>query len=442
MGSDIVRVSSLFFGCLLVGATSAVYSISFAAIIYNGDLGAFLDRGIGLTLIGASVMAAGGGLLFSLSGTVSHPQDITAVMLAASAANLGGYAQVLSPDALFMTTAALVAVTGLFAGVVAAALGYCRLSRLFQYLPHPVMGGFLAATGYFLLMGALGILQGRSISLQDIPGLWSQRDLATWLPWITIGAAYVVLCRKVRARCVLPIAVAATLAGFFALLALRAVPLSAAQDAGLLLGPFPSDGLLAAYDPSLLGAIHWPLVLGEMPISVSVAVMVVLGGLLNLHGLHHVTGQPVDLDNDLKSVGVLNVFSSMAGGLVGYPAISTTILGWRIGLTGLAAATSAALVCVLLALFGTEVVGMLPKGLFAAIVAYLGMDLLYTWLWREWRYRPTWEFFIVFLILVTAATVGFIQALALGLSAAVACRILFGRNPVSARRPGQEPLEH
>lgn len=414
-------------GCILVGATAAIYSISFAAIIYNGNLSTFLDRGIGMTLIGAAVMAIGGGLLFSLSGTVSHPQDATAAMLAASAAHIATGSNHLGPDALFITTVALVALTGLTAAVAATALGYCRLSKIFRQFPFSVAGGFLAATGYLLLMGSIGLLLNRNIALQDLAGIFSAQEVLIWLPWIMIGGTYAVLARTLRNRYALPLAVLATLAGFFVFIAISPLSLADFRGSGLLLGPFPSDGVMDAYDFALLGQVDWSLVMREGPMIISVAGMVIVGGLLNLHGLNHLTREDVgrksvDIDNDLKAIGVLNAVSSLTGGLVGYPAISTTVLGWRLGLKGVAAALSAGLVCVSLALFGTDVLGDLPMGLFAAIVAYLGFDLLYSWLWLELRRAARFEVAIVLGIVAGTATVGILEALAAGFVVAVSVR--------------------
>ena len=58
---------------------------------------------------------------------------------------------------------------------------------------------------------------------------------------------------------------------------------------------------------------------------------------------------------------------------------------------------------------------MLPLGAFAAILAFLGFDLLDTWLRVERRRLPRRDFAIVLVILATAATVGFLTALAVGL---------------------------
>lgn len=419
----VINMMQFMIGCLLVGTTAAVYSISFAAIIYNGELGAFLHRGIGMTLIGAAIMAAGGGLLFSMSGTVSHPQDVTAVMLAASATQMTVHASDLDADVVFITTAALVWFAGLTAALVTVLLGCCRLGKIVGRIPYPVMGGFLAATGYLLLTGAISMLLDRSISLWDLPEIWRFQYLKQWLPWIAIGAVYVVLTRTLKADYVLPLAIVCTLVGFFILLAIKPFGLQEARDAGVLLGPFPSEGLLQGYDPSLLTLINWSLVFQESPAILSIAGMVALGGVLNLNGLRHLTRKDINLDNDLKSIGVLNGLSSMAGGLVGYPAISTSVLGRHLGLRGIAAATSAALVCLSLVLLGTDALALLPKGVFAAIISYLGIDLLYSWLWLERKRLSRWDFFIIQGILIAAATVGFLEAIALGL-----CATLLGRH--------------
>jgi SulP family sulfate permease len=417
-----INAMQFLIGCLLVGATAAVYSISFAAIIYNGELGSLLHRGIGMTLIGTAIMAASGGLFFSMSGTVSHPQDVTAVMLAASATQIAAHAQELDADALFITTAALVWVAGLAAALAAFLLGCCRLGKIVEQIPYPVMGGFLAATGYLLLTGAVSMLLDRNISQHDLLGIWNLQDLKRWLPWIAIGAVYVILARTLRADYVLPAAVVCTLIGFFILILLGPFGLEEARNAGVLLGPFPSEGLLQGYDPSLLTRINWPLIFREGPTILAISAMVALGGVLNLNGLRHLTRKDINLDNDLKTIGALNALSSMAGGLVGYPAISTSVLGWHLGLKGITAAVSAALVCLLLALFGTDVLALLPKGLFAAIISFLGIDLLYYWLWLERKRLPGWDFVIILGILIFAATIGFLEAIALGF-----CATQFGR---------------
>ena len=419
-----LRFAQAFVGCGLVGAITAVYSISFAAILYNGELVAFLHLGIGMTLIGAAVMATVGGLLFSMPGTVSHPQDITAVMLAAVVAQMIVQSQIVEPDKVFATTVALVALTGLAASICVIFLGYCRMGKLVGRIPYPVMGGFLAATGYLLLTGAIGMVLERNMNLLLLTTIWNWQDLSYWAPWISIGVIYVYLTRTLNSDHVLPTSIVCTVIGFYGFLAIHPMGIEDARQAGMLLGPFPSDGLLQAYDQSILRNIDWTWLYRNIPAILSVAGMVAVGGVLNLNGLRHLTQKDVDLDRDLKAIGVVNVASAMAGGLVGYPAISTTLLGWRLRLNGSLPAVSAGMFCVALGLFGTDLLALLPKGLFAAINAFLGFDLLYSWLWTQRENLPLWDYVVVIGILLAAATIGFLQAIGLGLCASLLVRHL------------------
>ena len=68
-------------GGMVIGLMATVFAISFASIIYSGPLSPSLDRGIGLALLGGAVMSGLGALLFSFRGTVTHSQDITAILL-------------------------------------------------------------------------------------------------------------------------------------------------------------------------------------------------------------------------------------------------------------------------------------------------------------------------------------------------------------------------
>src|SRR5690606_7644336 len=67
---------------------------------------------------------------------------------------------------------------------------------------------------------------------------------------------------------------------------------------------------------------------------------------------------------------------------------------------------------------GTTYLSVLPIGVFAAVIAFLGIDLLVTWLWVERRRLQLRDFFVIVLILAVAATIGFLEAIAIGILAA------------------------
>ena len=73
---------------------------------------------------------------------------------------------------------------------------------------------------------------------------------------------------------------------------------------------------------------------------------------------------------------------------------------------------------------GASVLGMLPVAVFAAVLAFLGLDLLYQWLWVERQRLPLTDFLLVLAMLVVSVTVGFLLAIALGVLAASALFVL------------------
>ena len=143
-----VGVFRLLLAGVVIGALAVVFNISFTAIIYNGDLGHLLSRGIGLTLLGATIMGAIGAFVFSYRGTICQPQDVTAILLSLAAARIAQNHTDFGPEVLFATVAALMALTTLTSGLVAYLFGHFKLCFVARFIPYPVLGGFLGGFGF------------------------------------------------------------------------------------------------------------------------------------------------------------------------------------------------------------------------------------------------------------------------------------------------------
>ena len=104
--------------------------------------------------------------------------------------------------------------------------------------------------------------------------------------------------------------------------------------------------------------------------------------------------------------------------------IPGTLLGQRMGLRSVLPGLSAAAGCLLIFIYGATLLSALPAGLFVAVISYLGLDLLITWLWIRRRQFSLTDYLLVLLILVVAATVGFFEALGIGILAAAAMFIV------------------
>jgi len=408
----------------LTAVLTVSFVISFTTIIYGGSLGPLLETGLGLSLLGAALMCGVGGFFYSFRGTICHPQDVTAIVLAVSTSAMAEAWPADQGDSLMATIAMLIAVTTAFSGLVAWGFGILRLGFLARFIPYPVIGGFLAATGYLLLTGAIGLGLGGRVTIWNLAPLLEPSTLIQWLPWVLIGGGIALAARWIRSNLLLPTVLALALAGFYAILYIAGMDLQAAEDANLLLGPFDTGGFLQVLTPSLvLDADPWAI-LHAAPTIMVVALLTILGTLLNATGLELALTRDLDLEKDLRATGIANIAGALGGGMPGYQMIPGTLLGQRMGLRSVLPGLSAAAGCLLIFIYGATLLSALPAGLFVAVIAYLGLDLLITWLWIRRRQFTLTDYALVLLILAVAATIGFFEALGIGLLAAAALFIV------------------
>lgn len=408
----------------LTAALTVSFVISFTTIIYGGSLAPLLETGLGLSLLGAALMCGVGGFFYSFRGTICHPQDVTAIVLAVSASAMAEAWPADQGDSLMATIAMLIAVTTAFSGLVAWGFGMLRLGFLARFIPYPVIGGFLAATGYLLLTGAIGLGVGARVNIWTLAPLLQPATLVLWLPWVLIGGGIALAARWNRSELLLPLVLALALVGFYTILFATGMDLQAAEDAGLLLGPFDTGGFVQVITPSLIfDADPWAI-LRAAPTIMVVALLTILGTLLNATGLELALNRDLDLEKDLRATGIANIAGALGGGMTGYQMIPGTLLGQRMGLGSVLPGLSAAAGCLLIFIYGATLLSALPAGLFVAVIAYLGLDLLITWLWVRRRQFSLTDYFLVLLILAVAATVGFFEALGIGILAAAAMFIV------------------
>jgi sulfate permease, SulP family len=151
-------LASLIAG-VTIGAIEAVLAISFAALVFGGYLSQFLADGIGLYLAAAALTLAILAWRAGTRGVVGSVQDAAAAVLAIVAADTAVDAFG-SLNRAFLTVVAATLVVTLLTGVAFLALGTFRLGNLVRFVPYPVVGGFLAGTGWLLFKGGVGVAAG------------------------------------------------------------------------------------------------------------------------------------------------------------------------------------------------------------------------------------------------------------------------------------------
>ena len=174
-------------GALVLAVLAVTFAISFASIIYSGPLAPHLSKGIGIALLGHVTMPVVAAFMSSYRGVVIHAQDVPAVLLAIAAASVASAMALAPGEAVFATVAALIGLTTVFTGLVLYVAGRLKLGFIARFIPYSVIGGFLAATGYLLLAGALGMMTKQEVSVATAAGLFDPGNPVRWIPWLIVA---------------------------------------------------------------------------------------------------------------------------------------------------------------------------------------------------------------------------------------------------------------
>lgn len=405
---------------LVAGILTLIVEISLAALIFSGDLSGYVSNGIGLTLFGTLVIGVVTALTSSYSGTIAVSQDGPAAVLALMAAAIvSGMPASATPEAAFFTVVAAIAITSLLTGVFFLLLGLFKLGGLIRYIPYPVVGGFLAGTGWLLVQGAMGVMADASLSFSQLSYLLESDVLPRWLPGLIFAVLLLVILRRYSHFLIIPTMLLIAVGLFYLLLWLTDLSVAEAGDQGWLLGPFPRSGLWKPLALSDLDQVHWSSIFGQAGSMGTILIISVIALLLNASGLELTVQRDVDLNRELQSTGVANFIAGLGGGPAGYHALSLSALGHRIGSNSRLVGLFSAALCGLMLLFGASLLSYFPKPILGGLIFFLGLAFLVEWLYDAWFSLSKVDYLIVLLIWVIIASVGVLEGIGVGIVLAV-----------------------
>jgi SulP family sulfate permease len=411
---------------LVVGVIEVIIAISFAALIFAGDLSSFVPAGIGLALVGTFLSSIFVALLTSLPGTVSGIQDAPAAILAVmSASILVSMPENATAQDTFITVLAVIALTTILCGLFFLGIGYFNLGGLVRFLPYSVVGGFLAGTGWLLVTGSITMMTGIAPTISDLSSLLHPEMLQLWLPGLVVAVIMMVILNRYNHYLLLPGSVIGAIVLFFLGIWILGYSISDVSNMGWLLGPFPEGNLLQSLSFSNAAQIRWDLVFSQTGGMVIILLLSVISLLLNASALELETKQDLDLNFELRAAGISNLFSGFFAGLVGFHQLGLSVMNQKLGARTRLVGVFAAFLCIAVLVAGTAIISYLPKFVLGGLLLFLGLDFLYEWVFQSWFKLPKSDFIVIILILVVIASVGFLEGVAVGIVAAI---ILFAIN--------------
>ncbi|MFN2215139.1 MAG: SLC26A/SulP transporter family protein [Anaerolineales bacterium] len=428
LSRDIKSVQILpgFTSGLVVGLVEVIIAISFAALIFTGEISISIATGIGLALIATTINGIVITLLTSLPGTISGIQDAPSAILATLSAALVASMPPGAPEQeVFVTVIMAISITTILCGVFFLAMGYFNLGSLVRFLPYPVVGGFLAGTGWLLVTGSIHMMTDITPSLHKLSSLFQPEILLLWIPGLIFALILLVIMNRYNHYLLLPGLIFGAILSFFLITRLAGFSISDASANGWLLGPFPEGSLIGSLPLSSLLQVNWGLIVRQVGSMVIILVISAISLLLNASGLELEVRADLDLNHELRSAGIANLLGGLFAGFIGYHQLGLSVMNQKLGsktrLTGLFAAA----VCVAALVTGTSLISLFPKFILGGLLLYLGLAFLHEWLYETWFRLPKSDYLVILLILFVIASVGFLEGVAIGILAAV---ILFAVN--------------
>ncbi len=393
---------------------SIAYCLSYAALIFTGPLAHSLSYGVSLTFLSAAVAGAIVALRSSLFFAVAAPDSSISVIIAAMVATLvrrmaaGGHGDVLQATLIVMALATAAT------GIVLCILGAARAGRAIRFVPFPVIGGFLGATGWLMITGAVQIVTDRAPTFVTVSSYVDFADAAKVAAALIVAAAIYFMTRRSKSPFVLPGLLLAAFAVAHAVLPIIGASTATAQAAGWMFTPQPAAALALPWKADAFSGLSWnllPTLSGDLLAIVFVTVSTLL---FNTTGIELATKSEANIDRDLKVVGFANVLAAALGGYVSCTSLSRSVLVRTAGAhTRLGAFVVAAISAAMIVL-DPGFLGYVPKYVLGGLLIFLGWGLLYQWLIQSWRQLPLLEYLSLVAIALLIINWGFVAGVLIG----------------------------
>ncbi len=402
---------------LIAGLMATFSSISYASLITGATAPDATAAIIGMALIGGATLCFLLGAFSNIKGVIPHVQDVPSVALGAIVVTLVANRTTIGGDSQVAEIVVLCLVAGGAFALSLYVFGALGLADLMRYAPRPVVAGFLAGTGYFVIVGALGVCLGEKVTLETLPGLLDGPARNKTLVAVAVALVITAASRRVPTNIAIGTTLGLSLALFHAaplLIDIDPAELVATgwfvtlPDGGLPWPPVPF-GELRALDKGFLAGEALPL-----------CTMIVLSTaalLMNTSVLEVKTRSNLGLNRELKVLGLSNLAAAGLGGLPGYHGVATTMTAFRIAPAHRAVSFMAGGMALFVFATGNTVLAFLPLPIFAGFILWIGVDFLREWLFHEVRVTPIGEAWLTVAIFAVIAVFGLFEGTLFGLVA-------------------------
>lgn len=405
---------------ILGGSAASVltvtFGLSYALLIFAGPLSPYLAYGIAATFISSAVLAAIVALGSSLPFAIAAPDSSTAAVTGILAASLVERIVAANPAAPLLSPVLItLGLSTVLTGVALCGLGLTRMGRAIRYVPYPVVGGFLGATGLLILMGAIRVITDHPVEFATLTRLANGIALSELGAACAMALVLYLTWHRSRGPLGLPIILIGGVLTAHLAFYITGVSLTEARALGWTFQPPPQAAFMVPWHVD--GLIHYPWfavpdLLGNL---VAVIFVTASSTLFNTTGIEVAVHREANLERELNVTGTANMLTGVLGGYAGCISVSRSVLNFSSGGRGRLSGLTVAATSLLMLAIAPELLGFIPKFVLGGLLLYLGADQLHKWIIESRKRLSKLEYLSLIAIIAIIVVWGFVPGILIGI---------------------------
>jgi len=425
-GKDLI--AGLVVSVILIGNI-----ISFGALMFPGGLSSGIPTVIWAMLIGGCIGGVWNAVATSLPPLATSIDSPTGAVLVLLSASTG--ADVLAAGGTPETAVLIIMITFTAATVLSGALlyglGKAKLGAYFRFVPYFVVGGFMAATGWFLVLGGVRMASGHALMLSEGAAAWRLIDVSR----VAAAVAVVVVLLGIRKWVKWAFAMPLSLIAMWVIgsLVLKSMGLSDTAQGFY----FPSLGMLTPWSPfeaARDSRMSWSMVAAHLPELIEVSIVALISLVTKISSIEVGRQTSGTLDCEFRAHGMASLLAAPFGGITSSLGVGSSRLLEYAGGTTRMSGVFCSLMLGAIAISNIDLIGLIPVPIIAGLVLYLGYTFIVESLWRPFFQRAWVELALAIAIMAVCIQYGFLIGVVVGvIFACVLFAISYARRGVIRR---------
>ena len=399
------------------GAASVLtitFGLSYALLIFAGPLAPYLSYGVAVTFISSAILATVIALGSSIPFAIGGPESSTAAMSGILASSLIERMAAHSPASPLAPVLITLGFASILTGLVLCCCGVTRMGRAIRYVPYPVVGGFLGATGCLILLGGIRVITGYRLQFSTLGQFANPLTLSELAAACVMALALYLTWHRSRSPFGLPMILIGGVIAAHIVFWLAGLSPAQAQASGWTFQPPPHVSFMLPWSASEISRYPWytlPDLSGNL---IAVIFVTASSTLFNTAGIEVATHREANLERELNVTGLANILTGALGGYTGCISVSRTVLNFNGGGTGRLSGLTVAAISALMLAFAPVLLGYMPKFVLGGLLIYLAADQLHKWIIESRRRLSMTEYLSLLTIIAIIVQWGFIAGILSG----------------------------